>query len=141
MTETHEERIARIEAADEAARKREFLLAMNEELRRAPPESLSVEGMGFKGRVTGPALVYTALGILLFAAIGYMIRDHDLRAVERAQQISAQVAAIAKGQERTIDTLREVAYIMLQDEPTRRAMAARISMPDTLREKMDRGGR
>ena len=140
--ESHDERIARIEKADAAERKKEFTLALKEELlNRSQAESLSVEGMGFKGSITSQHLVYVVLGILLSLAIAWMIRDHDLRSAERTNSTKAQSAEMKEEIKKLSEVVSEGNYIQLQDEQTRRAMAARIAMPEGLRAKMDRGGR
>ena len=130
--ESHKERIERREAAD---RRKERLIA--EEMGRS--ESLSVEGMGLRGRITGHNLVYVVLGIMLVASIVFMIRDHDIRTSERTAMLIQYNQALAEGQRRIIETVGEGNYILLQNEKTRQEMAARIAMPDSLRAKMDRG--
>ena len=130
--ESHDDKIVRIEAED----KRRFIAAVNEAIRgnakSAPPEteSLSVEGMGFKGRITSQHLVYVVLGILLSLAIAYMIRDHDVRS-------AASVQVIIESQREIVKTVSEGNYILMQDDAWRRDNADRIAMPESLRAKID----
>lgn len=138
MAESADEKFDRIVAADEAERRRELLLAVEEVNRRvcdSQAESVSIEGMGFKGKATGPGLltghgtIYAALGIMVFLTIAYMIRDHDLKAYDRAQVLIEQ-------QRKILEATNEIPYILTLTDDERKAL--RLDMPESLRKKAGR---
>ena len=138
MSETHEDRVTRITSEDRAIRKAIIREAMDED-RNAQKETMSLEGMGFKGSVSGDKLIYAALVILVGLVIAYMIRDHDIRAQERATQLLAQDKSLLEGQRKLEETVGEVAYILTLTEDQRKSL--KLDMPESLRRKSDLGGR
>ena len=138
MSESHEDRKDRITAEDRAIKKAIYREAMEDD-RAAQKESLSLEGMGFKGSVSGDKLIYVALIIIVGLAIAYMVRDHDMRAQERASQLIAQDRHLLDGQKKLEETVGEVAYILTLTEDQRKSL--KLDMPDSLRRKADLGGR
>ena len=138
MSESHEDRVDRITSEDRAIRKAILREAIDED-RTAQKESMSLEGMGFKGSVSGDKLIYVALVIFVGLAIAYMVRDHDMRAQERASQLIAQDRHLLEGQKKLEETVGEVAYILTLDDSQRKAL--KMDMPESLRRKSDLGGR
>ena len=137
MSETHQDRKGRI--TEDLAIQKALIREALEEDRTTQKESLSVEGMGFKGSVTGDKLIYAALVILVGLTTAYMIRDHDLRAVERATHLAGESRAIVDGQKKLEETVGEVAYILTLNDEQRKAL--KMDMPESLRRKSDLGGR
>ena len=140
MAESHADRRARIELEDEAEQRRlikEALAAMTPEDRAAMgiPESLGIEGMGWKLRASGQSLAHVVLLILVAGFIGYMVWDHDRRNVERAAAVVAASKEIAQKQVEVKEGLAEVVYVLTLGEADRKAL--RMDMPDSLRKRRD----
>lgn len=133
MSESPEERVERIEAE---TRRRELLAAVDEVNRRASQdESLTVEGMGFKGKVIGDKIIYVVLAILIAVALGYLINSHEANAKARAEQLADHDKMLLDGQRKIQDALGSVAYILTLDDAQRKAL--KLDMPESLRRQLD----
>lgn len=134
MSESHDDRVNRITAEDRAIRKAIIREAIDED--RGEQQSMSLKGMGFEGKVTGDKLIYVALVVLGLLVVAYMIRDHDVRAQERAHQLMGENRALVEGQRKMEETVGEVAYILTLDDAQRKAL--KMDMPESLRRKAAR---
>lgn len=85
-------------------------------------------------KASGPVAVIIGCVILGTAFIAYMIRDHDLRNVDRAADIKASQREIIVGQRQVVESLDANTYVLLLSETERRAL--KMDMPDSLRRKI-----
>lgn len=87
-------------------------------------------------RAGGQVAVIILCIVMCCGFVAYMVRDHDLRNVERAQDIKANLKSVIDAQKRVEDSLDSAAYILTLSEAERRAL--KMDMPDSLRKKVGR---
>ena len=147
MAETHEERIERIAREDREHRAQLLRDALTEFTRAAegpakfphlnpPDESLGFDGMGVKVKANGRNVVEAVILIACVGFLAYMIRDHDMRNVERAASVVAASKEIAQRQAEVKESMAEVVYVLTLDEKDRKAL--RMDMPESLRKRRER---
>lgn len=77
----------------------------------------------------GSVVVLVLVIFCTSGALGYMIRDHDLRGLERGAETRKQVSDLK-------DAMTEQTYVLTLDEKGRKEL--RLDMPETLRRKTGR---
>ena len=112
------------------------LAAENAEHRKSANEGDSMEVKTAVGSLRAQGtLVVLVLAIAAGAGfVAYMVRDHDLRNVDRAAGIVAMQRDTIAAQRRVEESLDAAAYILTLDERQRREL--RLDMPDSLRKKV-----
>ena len=79
-------------------------------------------------KVGGANTVLVLIVLLGFAAIAYMIRDHDIRSNERNQEMIVS-------QNKIHSSMQDMTYVLTIPETERQRL--RLSMPDGLRHRMN----
>lgn len=99
-------------------------------------DSLQVQTRFGTLKAGGPVSVIILCVIMCSGFIAYMVRDHDLRNVERAEVIKANLKEVITAQKRVEESLDSAAYILTLSEAEKRAL--KMDMPDALRKKVGR---
>lgn len=142
MAETHEERLERIAREDREHREkliRDLLDGRSPEesfphLHQA--ESLGFDGMGVKLKANGQNVIAVVLLVACVGFLAYMIRDHDMRNIERAASVVQASKDIAQKQTEVKEGMAEIVYVLTLDEKDRKAL--RMDMPESLRKRRER---
>ncbi len=77
-------------------------------------------------KASGPVVVVVVIVLASAGVLGYMIRDHDLRNVDRASGIIKQVSDLK-------EAMAEQTFVLTLDEKGRKEL--RLDMPESLRRK------
>ena len=88
---------------------------------------------GWSVRAGGRQMTLVVIILLCCGFLAYMVRDHDLRAAERAAGLDAKAETLAKNQTALVDSVDSLAFIMTLSDEERKKL--RLGMPDALRRK------
>ena len=80
-------------------------------------------------KAAGNMVIVIIVVVCASGALGYMIRDHDMRTAERSQDTRKQVTELK-------EAMAEQTYVLTLDERQRKEL--RLDMPDSLRRKTGR---
>lgn len=108
---------------------------------RRKDDGLEVQAPGgWKIKATGQGIAIMILVVCGVAFIAYMIRDHDLRNVERAAVIATSQKEIVTGQKSVVESLDANTFVMVKcfNSKTECEKLNSIEMPDSLRRKVGR---
>ena len=86
-----------------------------------------IEGFGLRARVRGHDIIVVVLIVLLFAAVGFLVWDHD-------QKTAARIEILTTGQQQVIEEVAALTYVMTLTAEEKSKLT--LSMPESLRKKL-----
>jgi hypothetical protein len=102
-------------------------------------EDLSIKGpLGWEVRANGKQVISLIFVLATVGILGYMIRDHDVRAAEALKEAVAsrdkQLATVQRQQEELKDSVDTITYVLSLAQEDRQKL--KLDMPAALRNKL-----